>query len=69
MAKIIKVRCNGPNRHVNEIDLDKALKTAIVLKSQPGQGPQSVPDRMVLPCAECTVGKVILTRAMIEANL
>ena len=69
MAKIIKVRCNGPNKHINEIDLGKVLNTAIVLKSQSGQGPQSVPDRIVLPCAECTVGKVILTRATIEANL
>ena len=68
MAKIIKVRCNGPNKHVNEIDLDKALRTAIVLKGRSGQGPQAVPDRVVLPCAECTVGKVILTGDMIEAN-
>ena len=68
MAKIIKVRCNGPRKHVNEIDLDKVLTTAIVLKGRPGQRPQSIPDRMVLPCGECTEGKVILTRAMIEAN-
>ena len=43
MAKIIKVRCNGPNKHVNQIDLDKALRTAIVLKGRSGQGPQAVP--------------------------
>lgn len=69
MAKIIKVRCNGPNKHVNEIDLDKVLRTDTVLRNRRSdQGPQAVPDRVVLPCAECTTGKVILTSDMIEAK-
>ena len=32
MAKTIKVRCNGPGRHVNEIGLDEALEPTVVLR-------------------------------------
>jgi hypothetical protein len=72
MGKIIKVRCNGPERHVNEVDLDKALKKDVVLRfARPGQPEpvpeRPVPERLVLPCRSCT-GKVIVTREMIEEN-
>lgn len=69
MGKTIKVRCNGPGKHVNTIDIDKALRKDIVLKGQSIQGPPSLPERLVLDCHECTAGKVIITRSMIEENL
>ena len=65
MAEIIKVRCNGPNQHVNEVDLDEALREESIARRVDFTQP-AVPDRIVLRCRECTDGKVILTRAMIE---
>lgn len=65
MGQVIKVRCNGPNKHVNEVDLDEALRRTATLRG--GGGSSSyVPERVVLRCRECADGKVILTRAMIE---
>jgi len=74
MPKFIKVKCNGPNKHINEIDLDKALGTSVVLRGGPEVQQSavqagSVPERLVLNCQFCTEGKVILTRDMIEENL
>jgi hypothetical protein len=63
MAKIMKVRCNGSGKHVNEVDIDKISKPTIVIRGQPKQ---SLQDRYVLPCQYCTEGKVIVTREMIE---
>ena len=69
MPRIIKVRCNGPNKHVNEVDLNKALKENVVLRGVQPPTTQSTPERIVLPCQQCTEGKVILSRKMIEENL
>ena len=70
MGKIIKVRCNGSNQHVNEIDLDDLLRTTTVLKgSQPKPDIQSLPERFVRPCKVCAEGKVNITREMIEKTL
>jgi len=66
MAEIIQISCNGPDRCVNEVDLDKALqKTYIPRSVDPGIS-QELPKRIVLPCQSCTDGKVIITREMIE---
>ena len=65
MVEIIKVRCNGPNRHVNEVDLGETLREQPIAR-QVNFSPTDVPDRIVLHCRECTDGRVILTRAMIE---
>ena len=65
MAEIIKVRCNGPNRHVNDVDLGEALREEPIAR-RADFTPPDVPDRIVLRCRECTDGKVILTRSMIE---
>ena len=69
--KPIKVRCNGPGRHVNEIDTDKILQKDIVLRGigKTGLLSQSIPERLVFNCKQCTVGEVILTREMIEDHL
>jgi len=70
MPRIIKVRCTGAGKHVNDIDLDKALQPAVVLR---GVGlpatPREIPERLVLSCQQCTKGQVILTRAIMEKRL
>jgi hypothetical protein len=65
MAEIIKIRCSGPNRHVNEVDLSEALREQPIARLINFTTPD-IPDRIVLHCHECADGKVILTRAMIE---
>jgi hypothetical protein len=66
MAGIIKVRCNGPEKHINEVALDKELNTHVVLRLGGGESLESLPERLQLPCQYCTAGKVIITRAMIQ---
>jgi len=65
MRRIIKVRCNGPNQHVNDVDLNDALREDSMARKLNLSSP-SVPERIVLRCRECVDGRVILTRAMIE---
>jgi hypothetical protein len=65
MTKTIKVSCNGAGHHVNEVDLGKILKPAIVTRSAPAK-PQEIPERSVLRCQFCREGKVVVTREMIE---
>lgn len=65
MGQVIKVRCNGANKHINEVDLDEALRRTSTLRGG-GTSLPSVPERTVLRCRECADGKVIVTRAMIE---
>ena len=65
MPETIKVRCNGPLQHVNEVDLGEALRAQPITRNIDFTSPD-VPDRIVLHCRECTEGKVILTRAVIE---
>ena len=68
MARIIKVRCNGPEHHVNEIDLDEVLKpfpVYRVMATGPGAANREIPERLVLPCQHGSEGKVVLTRDMI----
>jgi len=71
MTKIIKVRCNGPGKHINKVDLEKVLRTDIVMRTAHPKGLSgpSIPERIVLACQECTNGKVIISRAIIEENL
>ena len=63
MVRMIKVRCNGSGKHVNELDLDKYTKPQIVVRGQPKS---NLPERLVIPCQHCTEGKLIITRKMIE---
>ena len=66
MGQVIKVRCNGPNRHVNEVDLEDALRGDFVTRRTDFSSSSSVPERTVLRCHECTDGKVVVTREMVE---
>ena len=63
MAKIIKIRCNGSGKHVNEVDIDKYTRPAIVVR---GGSRREIPERLVIPCQHCTEGEVIITRKMME---
>lgn len=65
MGQVIKVRCNGANRHVNEVDVDVALREDTITRGG-GVSSASGPERVVLRCRECVDGRVIVTRAMIE---
>ena len=65
MGQVIKVRCNGANRHVNDVDVESALMKAPVAREADFSS-SGVPERIVLRCRECAEGRVILTRAMIE---
>ncbi len=75
MPHIIQVRCNGPNKDVNEVDLDlykpgiivAAFRLSVGVSGRSTEGPvKKPPQRLVLPCQYCTVGKVIITRDMIQ---
>jgi hypothetical protein len=68
MPKTIKIRCNGPQKHVNEVDLEKALTQQPVYRGARAAAPE-IPERVVLPCLSCTDGKVIVLRAVFEENL
>jgi hypothetical protein len=67
MARTIKVKCNGPNHHVNEVDLEKARQpTPAYRGSEPARALDDFPDRVVYACKFCTEGRVVITRRMVE---
>jgi len=71
MATTIKVRCNGPNKCVNEVDLEELIddgevtvyRVIMSLRQRPRR------ERYVLKCKKCSEGEVVVTRQMIEENL
>jgi len=70
MATIIKVKCNGPNRCVNEVDIKSLIDDEVIayrLATTPDHHP--VRERYVLKCKHCSEGQVVVTRQMIEENL
>ncbi len=69
MATIMKVRCNGPDKHVNDVDLDVVLQPTVILRGAPVRDKRRIPERLVLNCRVCTAGKVIIERAAIEERL
>ncbi|MGH9755671.1 MAG: hypothetical protein ACREA2_23055 [Blastocatellia bacterium] len=69
MSGKIKVRCNGQERHINEIDLERLLEPTFVTK---GHNPASrLPnlDDVEFPlyedCRYCA-GRVIITREIAD---
>jgi hypothetical protein len=69
MPNIIKVKCTGPNEHVNEVDIENVLGTDVVLFGTPIETGRPIPQRIVRKCEVCAEGKVIITREMIEETL
>lgn len=65
MTQPIKVKCNGPNKHVNEVDLSAALLEVPITRAVDFSAADP-PERIVLRCHECVDGRVIITREMIE---
>jgi hypothetical protein len=68
MAKIIKVQCTGREQHVNEVDLEEILGSTVVMHGTPIDTGRPIPERIVRKCEECSEGRVIITREMIEEN-
>ena len=66
MAQIIKVKCNGPKRDINDVNLDRLLQPDPVMRGGARSVRSDVPERLVLNCRHCTLGKVVITREMIE---
>jgi hypothetical protein len=67
MTHIIKIKCNGPTPHLNEVDLDKLLQlTTVVRGTQFAYLPPQLPERLVQKCRFCTEGRVVITREMIQ---
>ncbi|RMD97789.1 MAG: hypothetical protein D6814_08790 [Calditrichaeota bacterium] len=69
MALIMKVRCNGPAHHVNEIDLEKVLQEVVAYRGveETNLPPlDQLPPRIVLPCQKGSEGKVVIKREMIK---
>ena len=70
MTRNIKIKCNGPTPHLNEVDLDKLLQPAMVVKSTTSPLlPSALPERLVQKCRFCTEGRVVITREMIQTHL
>ena len=66
MSQLMKVKCTNTDQHVNEIDLEKLLRSTPVLRGRSEPVRQNTPERLVLRCQHCTEGKVIITRQMVE---
>jgi hypothetical protein len=66
MGRKIKVRCNGRQRCVNEVDLDEVLCLQPVLKGPDAWCELSGNQRIVLGCRFCSEGKVIVDSDMIR---
>jgi kynurenine formamidase len=69
MEKIIKVKCTGAGRHINEINLGDLLGENVILYGAPIDTGRQIPERTVRKCEVCAEGKVVLTREKIEENL
>ena len=72
MSKKIKLRCNGTEHHINEIDLEKLIESTFIVKG--GNPPPRPPgptnlDDVEFPlyedCRYCD-GQVIVTREFAE---
>jgi len=65
MTTLIKVRCNGAGKHVNEVDYEKSLKPTVILRGSPSRvADADLPERLNIRCKECAEGEVIVTREM-----
>ena len=70
MAYLIKIKCNGSTPHLNEVDLDKLLQPATVVRgAQSAHLPPQLPERLVQKCRFCTEGRVVITREMLREHL
>jgi hypothetical protein len=69
MSGKIKIRCNGPDRHINDIDLERLLEPTFVTKG-PNQASRphdlnEIEFPLYEDCRYCA-GRVIITREIAE---
>lgn len=67
MARTITVRCNGPEQHENEVNIDALFTPCFVVRENSPEDHLS--PRRVLDCKKCNQGKVIVTRDMVREKL
>lgn len=66
MSRKIKVRCNGSERHINEIDLERLLAPTFVVRGgNPAINLADVEFPLYEDCRYCA-GHVIITREIAE---
>ncbi len=64
----MKVRCSGPGKHVNVVDLDELLKDGTIYKrTRSSSRKDQLRDRYIVKCDTCGE-EVVVTRKMIEAH-
>ena len=70
MTRIVKIKCNGPSKHVNEIDLDAMLRTTTTVRGNnpPPISPDEVPTPLVRRCRDCTYD-IVIDREMLRKML
>jgi hypothetical protein len=67
----IKIRCNGKEKHVNEIDLGAILDNSLtdIYRGKNQINLDMIPPRIVIDCKFCNTGKVIIHREVILENI
>jgi len=67
MEQIIQIKCNGPNEHINEIDLVGLLKPTVAARGT--DSPHEIKERYSLKCLHCSEGRVVITGEMLREML
>jgi hypothetical protein len=67
MGRTLTIRCNGPEPHENEVNIDALFTPCFVVRED--NPDDALPRRRVLDCKECSSGKVIVTREMVKEKL
>ena len=66
MSQLMKIRCNGPAKCENEVDLNDVVKRTVITRGRALPPTSQLQERYVLKCQHCTVGRVIITKRMIK---
>jgi len=69
VERIMHVRCTGPEKHINRIDIDALMSATIVTKGQSGPGGKIRSKRFNKKCDYCERGRVCVDRRMIDVFL
>ncbi len=68
MSRTIRKKCNGPNKHENEFNLDDLVRDIPVARVVDSnlRASDDLPPEAVMKCRFCTEGRVVFTRAELE---
>jgi hypothetical protein len=71
MSQIIRKRCNGREKHINDFTRDELLRKIPVTKraSAIPSASADLPKELVFKCRNCTEGRVVFTRSDLERLL